>query len=95
MSDAQKRASAQNRNAPDHFPVCPTCQEVQPIGGRWCVECGVWLHLDGPTSAGLHDRAVDAARRRQVASLPRMAPAETVHPLLADDPVFPLVKRGR
>lgn len=54
------------------MPVCPSCDELQPIGGRWCSDCGVWLHHDGPTSALMRKRALDAARARGIGFRLRM-----------------------
>lgn len=77
MTTAQSRADAQDRNSPDHLPVCPTCHEPQSARGRWCNACGVWLHLDGPKSSAMRQRALDAAAPRDLDSRARMSSHES------------------
>lgn len=72
MSTAQSRADAHDHLAPDHSPVCPSCQEIQPIEARWCGDCGTWLHHEAPTSAAMRKRALDAAKAQGLRSRARM-----------------------
>lgn len=45
MSDntARDRQEQDDRNAADHFPTCPRCQDLRPPQSAYCSECGCAL----------------------------------------------------
>lgn len=82
MSAARNRADAHDLLSIDHLPVCPTCDDFALAGAKWCQGCGTWLHLIGPTSALMRERAVDVPVAHDIESLARMTrQAESTLPL--------------
>lgn len=94
MTTAQGRADAQDRHAPDHLPTCPSCLELLDVGARWCSDCGTWLHHDGPTSALMRARALDAARARGLSSRARMGSHSANSTPPAGEVVSPAIGTG-
>lgn len=94
MSTARRYANRSDRNSPDHFPVCPRCDEVQSMDGRWCVECGAWLHHDAPTSAAMRARAIDTEAGLRLGFRARMVSRDVASEPPAGEALTPTTGTG-
>lgn len=56
-----------DRCARDLWPTCPRCDNMAAPTSLYCVECGCFLRVDGPTASVLHSRAMQAATERRQA----------------------------
>lgn len=94
MSLAKDYARRTDRNSPDHLPVCPRCDEVQAMDGRWCVECGTWLHHDAPTSAAMRARAIATEARLRLGFRARMVSRDVESVPPAGEVLTPAIGTG-
>lgn len=68
---AARRQAQDDRNALDHFPVCPGCGDLCGVLAQVCANCKAQLYSTDLDLANIAAVGLQAMRRRRLAALVR------------------------